>query len=161
MFVGLDTLLVRPRAVGMQPVVRKIRMVPVDQRIVESDADAFGAESVDEWPDEVLAIRSVGYLEVRVFGVPKTESVKVLGRDDKIFHSGSLGCCRPFGRIVQIGVKILEITLVSLVGHPFAAFDTFATRREAVNAPVDEQSETVVCPPGHALGFLFLGFSGP
>ncbi len=138
----------------MAAVDRIIGMVPVDKRIIEPDFQAFSPESIYKLPDYIPSERCVCRLIISVFGIPQTESLVVLRRQNNILHSGFLCTFRPFLGIIKVRIKSLEILLVVLRCDPFTVLHPFMTGRKGIQSPVDEHSEPCVGPPLHPLYFL-------
>src|SRR3569833_397007 len=125
-----------------------VGMVPVEQGVVEPDTQIFRAEGVDLRAEEVSTRRGGSGFIIREFGVPKTEAVVVLGRHDEVFHAGVRGGFCPGGGVIKVRVEVLEVaSIVCLRVGAGPTFDPFATRREGVEAPVDEETESVVDEP--------------
>ena len=134
-------------AARMMPVNREFRMVPVDQRIIEADLQALGAEGIHVFLHKVAAGGRVGALVIGIGAVKHAEAFVVLGGEHRIFHAGCLGLARPFAGVVQIGIKVLEVLVVMFLGNAFAHLDPLVARRHGVQAPVDEHAESVVAEP--------------
>ena len=137
-----------------------VRVVPVQQGIVEADLQAFGAERVHEFPEQVAPAGGVGALVVGELGVPHAEAFVVLGGEDDVFHAGLPGHPGPFLRVEEVGVEMVEVLLVVLVGQAFLVLDPFVPGRHGIESPVDEHAEAGVRPPLHALEFLLPGLGG-
>lgn len=125
----------------------EVGMVPVGQRVVEADLQPLGPERLDERLEQVLAVRRVGRLVVGRLAVPQTEPVMVLGRQHHIFHPCLTGPARPFLRVVEVGIEVLEVLLVARVVDFLAVLHPLVPGRERVDAPMDEHAEPVVLEP--------------
>ena len=64
-------------------------MVPVHQRIVEAEAQAFRACCVDVFPHEIATWAALGRTIVREFGIEVTEALVMLGGHHHVLHSGA------------------------------------------------------------------------
>ena len=130
--------------------------MPVDERIVETDFDTFGAECLDRLANQVLLVGRVADAIVGVFGGPQTKAVVVLGGDDEIFHARQFGHTGPFFGVEQIGVEVGEVLLVVGNADFFAVADPFVAGGQGVQPPVDEHAEAVVGKP-RSVGFAETG----
>ena len=128
-------------------VVRIIRMMPVEQRVVETDLQTRLAESVHIFADQIPAAWRVGGLIVRQLAVKKTETVMMLRGQYSVFHAGILCDPGPFLRVIIHWVEFLEERLIVLNGYPLCAADPFAAGGDGVQAPVNEHTETVLAEP--------------
>src|SRR5215212_85451 len=124
--VGLDVLPVI--TLGVQPVDRKLGMVPIYEGVVETYLHALGAERLDHRGDEVLAPGRVGHLVIREIRVPEAEAVVMLGRDDEVPHARVPRLSGPLFGAVEVGVEVVEVPLVVLVANPLALLDPFVAR---------------------------------
>ena len=80
----------------------------------------------------------------------------VLGGEHGIFHAGGLGLFRPFVRVKQIRIEVVEILLVLFLGDEFIGFYPFVTRRKRIQTEMDEHTEPVMDKPACvAGGFVF------
>ena len=152
---------------GVNVVYHVVRVVPVDQRMVETDLQSLVAEGLDHWPQQVAAGGRVGRLVVGVAAVPQAEALVVLGGDAEILHARLPRLPGPLARIVQVRVEPLEVLLVVGGGNLFLLLDPLVPGRQRVQAPVNEQAEAVVSEPrvvpvpvgdvgfGRGLGFAF------
>ena len=131
----------------MQRIDREIGMVPVDQGIVEADAQPFCAEGVDIRAHQVAAGGRVGRFVVGVLAVEQAEPLVVLRRQDGVFHTGRFRLTRPFFRIEQIGVEVFEIQVVAVFRDAFVVLDPFMAGGHGVQPPVDEHAEAVMREP--------------
>ena len=138
----------------MAGVDREIGMMPIDERIVEPDANPLGAERIAEFLYDVAPERGVRDLVVRELRVPEAESLMVFRRKDGVFHSGRLRRLRPLLRIEEVGVEILEILVVFLLADAVRHLLPLAFGRERIEPKVDEHSEAALSPPGKTLGLL-------
>ena len=138
------------RALRVVAVDRVGRMVPVEERVVEPDAQPLRAERVHPRLQEVALRGRVGRLVVGDRRVEQGEALVVLGRDDRVLHAGALRLPRPLARVVQVRVEQVEVLLVLGVGHPLVLLDPLVAGGLRVEAPVNEHPEPRVGPPGQA-----------
>ena len=144
----------------MLRVDRELRMVPVEERVVEADAQALGAEGVDDLAQQVALRGRVRRLVVGELAVPEAEALVVLRGDDEILHAGALGGAGPFLRVEQVRVEVLEVLAVVLGRDLFVVLDPLVAGGHRVEAPVDEHPEAGFGEPVGAGGFLFHGLDG-
>ncbi|HUR07730.1 MAG TPA: hypothetical protein VM347_34665 [Nonomuraea sp.] len=136
---------------GMQSVNGKVRVMPVEQRVVEAHAEPSAAEGLDDRADQVLSVRRAGHRVVGERGVPQAEAVVVLGREHHVPHPGSGGGLGPGIRVEQVGVEVVEVVevgLVLLIGEQLPRLDPLVASGERVQAPVDEQAEALLLELG-------------
>ncbi len=150
---GLVARLVQLRAVGMaahrvQVVDDELRVMPVDDRMVEADFHVLAAESIGHRPDEVFAAGGVGGVVIGQRRVEQAEAVVVLGGDDEVLHARPGGGFRPDLGVVQVRVEVLEIPVVDVIGDLLDMLHPFVPGGEGVDAPVDEETETILLEPG-------------
>ena len=126
---------------------REFGMMPVDQRVVETDVQSLGAESVDILADKVASRRSVRALIIGVLRVEHAEALMMLCREDDILHPRSLGLTRPFLRVVEVGIEVLEVLLVLLLGGALKILHPLMARGKRIESPMDEHTETVMSEP--------------
>ena len=139
------------RSERMVDVDREMRMMPIDDRIVETDLQPLGAAGLDVFLDEVAPERRVGDLVIRHLGIPHAETFVMLRGEDDILHPRLFCRLRPFARVEQIGIETGEILfVVGFVGDVFVAPHPFMTRGHRVQSEMDEHAETVVLPPRQA-----------
>ena len=131
----------------VNPVDREIRMMPVEQRIVESHFQPLPPECVDNLAQKVTTDGRVRHLVIGVFRIPEAEPLVVFGRDDEIFHPRLARSLRPRFRIEQIGIEHLEVDLVSLIRNPFGMAHPLMPRRKRIESPVNEHPEPVMHEP--------------
>ena len=110
-------------------------MVPVDQRVVEADPQALGAECLDERLEQILAVGRIGRLVIGLLRVPQAEALVVLGGEHHILHARGFRGGGPVARIVQVGIEMLEVALVALVVDALVVFDPLVARRRARTSP--------------------------
>jgi len=132
----------------VQAIHGELRVMPIDDGMVEAEAEALVAEGVHQRVEDVALGRSVGGLVVGQRRVPQAEAVVVLAGGDDVLHAGVLCFLRPNGRIVEVGVKVIEVLLVVLVGDSLVVLDPLVAGGDGVDSPVDEQPEAIVGKPG-------------
>ena len=131
----------------MDPVHRELRVVPVNQRVIEADLQPRLPERLHPRPQQIAPRRRIRRFVVGELAVPEAEAVVVLARDDRVFHAGTLGGRGPLVRVVEVGVEVIEVRLVVLVGDLLALFHPLVARRHRVDAPVSEQAEPIMNEP--------------
>ncbi len=132
---------------GVEAVHGELRMVPVNQRVVEADAEPFLAEGLDHGPQQLLAAGGVDRLVVGVLRVPEAEALVVLGGDDEVPHARLLRRSRPGFGVVEVGVEVIEVGLIRFVGDAFTVLHPLVSGRQGIQPPVDEHAKPVVNPP--------------
>ena len=145
--VEFRVFLVSGGALRVVAVDRIVRVGPVQQGIINADADAFGAEGVEPLGEQIPAAGRVGGFEIREGGVPQTETLVVFRGEHGVFHAGRLGHARPLARIVEIRVEQPEVFLIVLRGGAFIAHHPLVAGGQGVEPPVDEQPEAGLGPP--------------
>ena len=132
---------------GMVEVNGKIGMVPVDQRVIETDVQPLCAESVHIFAYQIPAAGCIGGFIIRIFAVEQTEALMMLGGQNRIFHSGGFCLSRPVPGIAEIRTKKFKIDVILFFRDFFAGLDPFMARRQRVKTEVDEHAETVMGKP--------------
>ena len=118
-------------------------VVPVQQRVIKTGADAFGAERIQSFADIV----AVG-LEISISRIPHTETVVVLGGHNHIFHTSSFGKFCPLPGFKAVGGEVSYISFaVFFGGNLFDGLHPFTPGGYAVNAPVNKHTKTCCLPP--------------
>ena len=73
-------------------------MMPVHQRIIEADAQAFGPRRFDIFADHIALGTELDGIVVGELGVPVAEAFMMLGGQHHVFHARRLGELGPFAR---------------------------------------------------------------
>ena len=145
---------VRVVPAGMEHINGKVRVMPVDQRIIKAYVQPLGPESVHILPHQIAPGGSIGALVVGVLRVPHAEAFVMLGGQHRVLHPGGLRLTGPFPRVVQVGIKILKILVVFFLRDALVGLDPFVAGGHGVQAPMDKHTEAVVPEPrGIAGGF--------
>ena len=134
-----------------------VGMVPIHQRIVESEPQTFGACCIDILANE---IPSRSLLRRAIFGefcIEVTEAFVMLGGHDHVFHAGALGQLRPGASGIRNRLKFWRQPLVFADRNAFVLHYPLVTTERAVKAPVNEHSELRFVPPFHAALAVFDG----
>ena len=124
--------------------------MPVHQRVVEADAQAFGASRLDVLLHQVAPAGLFRRAIIRVFRIEQAETLVVLGGHHHVLLPGAFGEPRPLPGDVRLRVEALgELHVLGkrnrlLLQHPLAA------AQHAVQAPVNEHAELSLMPPLHA-----------
>ena len=134
-------------AARVQHVDREIRMMPVDQRVVEAYMQTLGAERIHVFAYQIAARGGVGALVIGVLAVEHAEALVVLGGQHRVLHAGGFGLARPCARIEQVGIKVLEVLVVLLFRYHLAGLNPLVAGGHGVQAPVDEHAEAVAGEP--------------
>ena len=132
---------------GVAPVDGKVGMVPVDERIVQTDVQAFVAEGVGVFFYDVLSVGGVGRFIVGVGGIEQTEAFVVFSGEHSVFHSGRLCAFRPLAGVEEVGVEQPEIFIVFFVADLFVGFYPFVAGGHGIQAEMNEHTEAVVREP--------------
>ena len=126
----------------MNAVNRKFRMMPVDQRIIQSHVNPVFAECIAVFTNQVTPERSIRNLIVRILRVPEAESLMMFCGQNRILHPRLLCLIRPFVRVKKIGIEMIEIFLIRFIGNPFEVTHPFLSRRRRIKPEVKEHPET-------------------
>ena len=161
--VKVDFLILigRISAHGMDRVVVfwEIRVVPVDQGVIQAHAEALGAHRVHKLPHKIAPTGGVRALIIRQLGIKQAEAVVMLGRQDDILHSGPLCAAGPVSGIVGLCRKFLHITLVLFGGDSGVAHIPFAASGDGIEAPMQEHTKTRILKPLYSFfSFCHIGF---
>ena len=161
--VKVDFLILigRISAHGMDRVVvfREIRVVPVEQGVIQAHAEALGAHRVHKLPHKIAPTGGVRALIIRQLGIKQAEAVVMLGRQDDILHSGPLCAAGPVSGIVGLCRKFLHITLVLFGGDSGVAHIPFAASGDGIEAPMQEHTKTRILKPLYSFfSFCHIGF---
>ena len=80
----------------------EIRVMPVDQGVVQAHAQPLGAHRVHKFPHEVAPAGGVRAFVVRQFGIKQAKAVMVLGCQYDILHPCPLRAPRPISGVIGI-----------------------------------------------------------
>ena len=127
-----------------------VGMVPVHERVVEANAQAFGAGGFNEFADQIAAGPLLHGVVVGELGVPVAEALVVLGGHHHVLLAGALGQARPVARGVGLGMEVLGQDLVLRNGNALVLLGPLVLADDAVEPPVDEHAELGLVPPRHA-----------
>ena len=75
--------------------VRVVGMMPIGGRVVQAEREFPLVACLGDLPYDVLAVRRIHRVVVRVPRVPQAKTVVVLGREADVPHSGGLGDIEP------------------------------------------------------------------
>ena len=147
--VAIEVPARRPSGEVARPPERPVvRVVPVEQRIVEEYLDALTPRLLDQHLERILPVRRrIDDVPAALPGGPHGETIVVFGRDRDVLHPGALGERDDCARIKVNGVELRGELLV--LGHRdvLVLHDPLAARRHAVDAPMDEHAEAGVLEP--------------
>ena len=148
--VFIAALRMVPHRMVSVSVVRKIIVVPVDQRKIQPHLQAGLANRLHVLRYQVSAAFCVRGLEICVLAVEQTETVVVLRGQYHILHSRVLCRLRPFFRIVIGGVEFIKIFHIVFFRDFFHTPDPFSSCRYRVKPPVDKHAESGISVPFHS-----------
>src|SRR6266851_3048659 len=131
-----------------------VGMVPVHERVVEADAQAFGAGGVDILADEIALGSLLGGAVVGELGVEVAEALVVLGRHDHVLHAGGLGEFGPGAREARLGVELFVQRQVLDDRDCLGLHGPLVPAILAIEAEVDEHAELCRVPPLHAANLI-------
>jgi hypothetical protein len=151
--------IVAPRVV---PVDEEVRVVPVEQGVVEANLQAGRSDGVDVLGDNVLAVRRVHHRVVSQLGVPQAEALVVLRGQHDILHASPLGLPGPVDGIEQVRLEVARIALVRLCLYPLAVHQPLVAGPQCVQTPVHKETEAIMGEPierrvGHFMCFSLVG----
>src|SRR6267154_5613347 len=127
-----------------------IGMMPIHQRIVKAETQAFRASSFDVFMNEIAAGALLCRAVVGELGVEVAETLVMLGSQHHIFLAGLFGKLGPGASGIWFGLESLGELLVIGDGNAFVLHDPFVTAEHAVQAPMNEHAEARFVPPLHA-----------
>ncbi len=125
----------------------EVRVVPVDQRVVQPQAQPLGAHGLGQLRDQVAPARARDGV-VADGGVPQGEAVVVLRGQHHVPHPRLLGRARDRPGVEQVGVEHLGVPLVLLDGLALVAHHPLVPGRGGVEPEVHEQAEPGLGEPG-------------
>ncbi len=129
------------------PVDDVIRVVPVQQRIVEAHFQAPAAESLDIRRDQVLAIGRIGDFVIGVGAVPQAEAFVMLGGQHDVFHPGIQRALCPQVRVVAAGIEMIEINAILFNRDLFAVAHPLVAGGQRIQPPVNKHPEAIMDKP--------------
>lgn len=136
--LGLGVIAQRVKAID-----RKIRVAPVDQRVVEADAQTGGAKSFDKGREQILAVGRACRLILGVRAIPEAEALVMFGGQHDITHTGGVRGGGPGCGIVEIGVEVVEIAAVAFGRDALAALHPLVASGQRVKPLMDKHTEAV------------------
>ena len=136
----------------MQAVDRELRVVPVQQRVVEADLQTLGPERLDPRPDQVPPGRRAGRLVIGQRRVPEAETFVMLGGQDRVAHARLPGQPGPSARVIQVGIEVLEVALVGRIVQALTLLHPLVAAGDGIEPPVNEQAEPCLAHPLQASG---------
>ena len=139
---------------GVELVDRKLGMMPIHDRIIETDPQSLGTESIDELADDVLAVRGIHHVIVGIFGIEQTKSLVVLGCQNRVFHSRQACATGEIAGIKKIGIEVFEIKIVFGIGYFFVLLYPFVTSRHCVKPEMNKHTKSIVHQPRRITGSL-------
>ena len=153
---------VRMIDIGVTAVNDKVRVMPVQKRVVEADLQAFRSESIHHFPEQIFAAGSVGNFVIGVFAVPHAEAFVMLGGEDNVLHPGVFCSLCPFAGIEEIRIEKFKVNGIIFIQDLFMKTDPFMPGGHGIQPPVDEHAEPVsdkpvslASPPG--MGIVLTG----
>ena len=125
-----------------------IRIVPIQLRVIKEQLHALPMAFVRQHLEHVLVIRRAVYdVPIALLGAPHREPVVMLAGDGDIFHPGVFRHRNPFGRVELGGIELRRQFFIIRHGDLFVVHHPFAAAENAVDAPMDKESELVVLEP--------------
>ena len=125
----------------------EVRMMPVDQGVIEANADTLCTECINKLSDKVSSCRSVGAFIIGVLAVEHTEAFMMLSCKNSIFHAGCFCLTSPFFCIIQVWIKVFKIEVVFFLRCALTGFYPLVACRHCVQPPVNEHSKSVMGKP--------------
>ena len=145
--ISVPVLLCVPRSLAtavserMEVVDGEVRMVPVEQGVIEADLQPSRTHRLDERPDQVSSVRRGHHGIVGQGRIPEAEALVMLRREHHVAHPGVSGGTRPFVGIVKVGVEIPDIPCVGVRRDLLPAHDPLMASGQRVEPEVDEHAE--------------------
>ena len=132
-------------------IVGIIGMMPIQQRIIQADLEALGAEGVHKLAHGVPAEGGVGGFEIGIPAIEQAEAVMVLGGEDGVFHAGLARHGRPGAGIEIRRRKLPKIGQVIGLGHTLGGAHPLPARGDGIQPPMDKHAEPRLAVPRRAL----------
>src|SRR6267142_4079908 len=127
-----------------------IGMMPIHQRIVKAETQAFRASSFDIFMNEVAARALLRRTVIGELGVEVAEAFVMLRSQHHIFLAGLFGELGPRAGGIRLWLEAFGELLIVGYGDGFVFHDPFVTAEHAVQTPMDEHAEARFVPPLHA-----------
>src|SRR5207245_1177000 len=124
-------------------------MMPVHQRIIQTDAQAFAASSIHIFADEIAARSLLWRAIIRGFGIEVAETFMVLRGHDHIAHAGFLCELCPIPRRKRLRLELLCQRSVFRNRYAFVLHNPLVAAEHAVKPPMNEHAEARFVPPLH------------
>ncbi len=124
-------------------------MVPIHQRIVKADAQAFRARRINVFAHQIPARPLFRSAIVSQLRIKITEAFVVLSRHYHVLHAGALCQLRPGTSSVGNRLKIRREPLVLTDWYAFVFHHPFVTPKRTVQTPVNEHAKPGFVPPLH------------
>src|SRR6266568_2479994 len=77
-------------------------------------------------------------------------------RNHSIAHTGLFRCTCPHHGIIEIWIKMFEITLIMFIRQLFSIFYPLMASRQSIEAPMNEKTKTVMNKPATPCYFCYL-----
>ena len=132
-----------------------VGMMPIHQRIIETDAQTFGARGIDILAHQITTGSLLGRTIVGQLRIEIAEAFMMLGRHHHVLHARAFGQLRPRARGVWDGLEIRRQLLVFTDRDAFVFHHPFVTAERAVEAPVNKHAKLRFVPPLHAARAIF------
>src|SRR5262249_19221180 len=127
-----------------------VRVMPIHQRIVETETQAFGPRRIDILTNEIASRPLFGRAVVSELRVEVAEPFVMLARHHHVFHTGALGELRPRARGIRDWFEVWGELLVLTDRDAFVLHHPLVATERAVKSPVNEHAELRFMPPLHA-----------
>lgn len=144
-------------ASGVVEVVGEVRMVPVEERVVEADFQPLLAQGVDPFAHEVASLVTHARV-VGARGVPEAEAVVVLRREDGVGHPRPLRETGDPSGVEEVRLEELGVALVVFDGAALPGHHPLVAGCDGVETEMHEETETIMGEPG--LGSLLIRGDG-
>ena len=125
----------------------EIRVMPVDQGVVQTHAQPFGSHCVHKFPHKIAPAGGICTLIIRQLGIKQAETVMVLGGQHNILHARPLRAPSPVAGIISLRGELLHILLILLCGDLCLAHVPFAASGNRIEPPVQEHPKARVLEP--------------
>ena len=137
------------------PVMRKIPVMPIYQRIIQPNVQPLRACGVGKVLHYVPSKHCIGGLKAGRCGIKKAKAVVMFCREYYIFHAGAFCRARPACGIIKLRVKFIKIAHIVGFFHLLRTAHPFAARRYGIKPPMDKHAEARIKEPFHA-AFVFI-----
>src|SRR5260370_34559394 len=120
-------------------------MMPIHQRIVETDAHAFGSGSIDIFAHEIAARPLLWRTVVRGLGIEVAKAFVMLGGHHHVAHAGSARDLGPIAGGKGLGFELLCERRIFGNRNAFILHDPLMAAKHTVKPPVNEHANLASC----------------